>query len=394
VPLYQSVSGKFGFYYGTRNVTAGQPFPSYLEDYVFHKTLTKPDRRKRPLGIEIYFNGTNVSKNITSTATGRWFRSYTLFGNDYEEAGIIPAAKTGNSNSILIDGSSWATNLRVKLKDQSVNLAQAYAERKQAAVMFEDFGSRILKAYKALRKADVVGVYDALSGGKKLPRGWKKQFSRTAQQVGDHWLAWQYGVRPLISDIKGSIEEIYKVRSVQPLIRRVRVSIPERKVFFPGSGGLNPTTHKSSGYVVAYAEFNSGASSFDQTAQRLGLTDPLLLAWELIPYSFVIDWFLNVGSFIQATGTISGLKRIGISETAVYHTDAVNINAQYGGLATYTSIQKNRTFTTVLPGATLTFSKKPFGDLLGGNFDRVYSALALARQPLGTSSLVTKRGFG
>lgn len=394
MPIYQSVSGKYALDYGTRNVDAGQPFPQHEEGYITVKTLVKPDRRKRPLGIEKYFNGTNVSKNITSSASAVVYRAYTLYGTNYVDGYKLPGTYSGTSSSILIDSSSWATNLRVKLKDQSVNLAQAFAERKQAAVMFSDFGSRILKAYKALRKANVVGVYDALSGGKALPRGWKKQFSRSAQQVGDHWLAWQYGVRPLISDIRGSIEEIYKVRSVQPLIRRVRVSIPERKVFFPGSGGFNPTTHRSSGYVIAYAEFNSGASGFDQTAQRLGLTDPLLLAWELIPYSFVIDWFLNVGNFIQATGTIAGLKRIGISETAKYNIDAVYSHYLYGGTATYTYIQVNRTFTTVLPGATLTFSSKPFGDLLGGNFDRVYSALALARQPLGTSSLVTKRGFG
>jgi len=28
--------------------------------------------------------------------------------------------------------------------------------------------------------------------------------------------------------------------------------------------------------------------------------DPLLTAWEVIPYSFVIDWFFNIGSNIQA----------------------------------------------------------------------------------------------
>ncbi len=369
---------------GFKDLTNGG---DYTYPFVFNSRYfdrTDPERRVRPLGVELLFNGTNVSYNKIATIHGVASRYFNLYGTSYVETTLVPATYQGSGAGVLIGVDDWANDVRSKLKDQSVNLAQAFAERKQAASMFVDFGTRILKARKALKRADVGGIFKALTGVKEPPKGWKRKFSTTATQLaGDHWLAWQYGIRPLISDIRGSIEEIYKVRSVQPLIRRVTKTV--RKGETVGTGTPNATGWGSKATIICYAEFDSGASGFDQTAQRLGLTDPIMLAWELIPYSFVIDWFINVGDFIHATGTVSGLKRVGISVTTRYSVTAQNSDPLYGGVASYSSLSVNRQFLTTLPGASLKFSSTPFGDLLAGNFSRVFSALSLARQPLSTS---------
>lgn len=38
-----------------------------------------------------------------------------------------------------------------------------------------------------------------------------------------------------------------------------------------------------------------------------GVDDPLLVLWELVPYSFVADWFANIGSFIDSLNAYEGL---------------------------------------------------------------------------------------
>jgi hypothetical protein len=39
----------------------------------------------------------------------------------------------------------------------------------------------------------------------------------------------------------------------------------------------------------------------------MGLTNPLLIAWELLPWSFVVDWFLPVGKFVENMDATAGL---------------------------------------------------------------------------------------
>jgi hypothetical protein len=42
--------------------------------------------------------------------------------------------------------------------------------------------------------------------------------------------------------------------------------------------------------------------------RSLGLVNPAEIAWEVVPYSFVVDWFLPIGSYISAWGVIPALR--------------------------------------------------------------------------------------
>ena len=44
------------------------------------------------------------------------------------------------------------------------------------------------------------------------------------------------------------------------------------------------------------------------TFSSLGLANPALVAWELVPFSFVIDWVLPIGSWLTATGPLLGVN--------------------------------------------------------------------------------------
>lgn len=45
-----------------------------------------------------------------------------------------------------------------------------------------------------------------------------------------------------------------------------------------------------------------------RSMQQLGFANPVGLAWELIPYSFVVDWALNIGSYLDLQTSLWGLK--------------------------------------------------------------------------------------
>jgi hypothetical protein len=39
-----------------------------------------------------------------------------------------------------------------------------------------------------------------------------------------------------------------------------------------------------------------------------GLSNPLTVAWEIIPFSFVVDWFLPIGDALKGLTAFSGLE--------------------------------------------------------------------------------------
>lgn len=62
--------------------------------------------------------------------------------------------------------------------------------------------------------------------------------------------------------------------------------------------------NERSSYVIYYLEDNAFAQRMSQT----GLSNPLILAWELVPYSFVVDWFVGVGSYLNNLDATIGLQ--------------------------------------------------------------------------------------
>lgn len=57
-------------------------------------------------------------------------------------------------------------------------------------------------------------------------------------------------------------------------------------------------------------------------ANQMGFVNPATVAWELVPYSFVVDWFVNVSDVLESMTTFVGLDLISAT-TTTYSTDKV-----------------------------------------------------------------------
>lgn len=376
-------SGRRSYLVGTGDSLNGwNLYPQQYE--VFSLSMTDKQRRIKPKGIDLLFSGTSVSFDTVNSQPATATLMYTSPDDPAvwtAEQIVLLASQSGEVVNCL-NGSGtgserWKTDLRNDIAGVTINLAQSFAERKQTAALVQDAGQRVIKAYSALRKGRPQDVFRALSGGKKLPQGWKRGFSREARsRATDNWLAYQYGVRPLISDVSGAIEAYNKVRQARPLIERFRASTFRETVISESSSqGNDPNSniaYKSQGTftrkVKCYAELET-AADFWSAASLTGLTNPALLAWELIPYSFVIDWFINVGDYIEAQGTIQGLKRV-----TVIVTDTRESNSTYtraGATAYHWTRGKTRNVSGQLPNPVLSFKPNPWKGT------HVFDALAL-----------------
>jgi hypothetical protein len=76
-------------------------------------------------------------------------------------------------------------------------------------------------------------------------------------------------------------------------------SVPLRNWIAKTSGKKEMTKQMKIAYRIDTGALN--------TANIFGLTNPLTVAWELVPFSFVADWFLPIGQALQDLTATSDL---------------------------------------------------------------------------------------
>lgn len=213
-----------------------------------------------------------------------------------------------------------ATNkVLTKVKDMRVNLAQFYAEREQMIEMFRETITQIASSIRAMKKGDVVGAAEHLGipvGSRrqraKIIRRHKSRVRATSDSLADRWLALQYGWKPLLSDVAGMAESVAKALNnhdnyVATGRKAHRVTRDFLKETIKDSlGGSADGVVKVEGIHEISYELRYTPDSASRPLVELGILNPLELAWELLPYSFVVDWFADVGNSISALDATVG----------------------------------------------------------------------------------------
>lgn len=215
-----------------------------------------------------------------------------------------------------------------KLRNSDCNYAQAFAERKQTARLVGDSAKRIAGAITDVRKGDF-GRAAARFGlkpskGRMAKKSGKKPSST---EVGDVWLELQYGWKPLLGDVYGSMVQLHKNDMDAP--DRYRVTTKARKghsqSYFAnfassGIGFVGKTSREHS--VSCRLDWKIDNPALRPLVQT-GMMNPALLAWELLPWSFVADWFVPIGSYLETLDAAVGMAYLGGSYTYHYTESSV-----------------------------------------------------------------------
>jgi len=132
------------------------------------------------------------------------------------------------------------------------------------------------------------------------------QFKKLFDITSDIWLEARYGWRPLVGEIQNIRDAIKPMRKLgihasygsDIQEHKVRDCSSHHQAFNLSVFNLDhKTTHKSgvkSGFTYLLQE-----ESF--VLDRLGLHMDSLLntAWELVPFSFILDWFIDLGGYLK-----------------------------------------------------------------------------------------------
>lgn len=297
---------------GTYHVTRNDSFTS-TSAVILYSSRTDPIKRRRPSGwvaplayqhrlYEVKRARGTVSETIFHNGNVGDYYTYRTSDIGLQSAAKDPALKeifADNSTNFSADIAKAELQALLKLKNQRFNAGVALGESRQLAHHIGSTASKIAKSYSALRH----GKWK--KAGKYLGLNLKSQ--------PGHWLELQYGWKPLLSDVHGAAEALSQRNDVGDWVTTVKASVSRTVTVaddFSVSGSSSGPYYarRRSDFYGTYVRLDYKPSSFDylHIPAALGLTNPASVAWELVPFSFVVDWFTPVGDWLSALDATLG----------------------------------------------------------------------------------------
>lgn len=263
--------------------------------------------------------------------------------------------------------------------ENAMQLGADLGEVRRTMNMIADPFSRLLRAYRAGRSGRWGSIPNIL--------GMNKRDVLTGKTLANNWLAYQYGWMPLKSTVYSGVEVLREGFGFPSFRRTANVAgtarwkwdqvIPDSADVIRLSGDFRVTCG------LSFTVSDSAIASLDAA----GLVNPLSIAWELVPFSFVLDWFIPVGNTLSALSATAGLTfvdgYISESRTCFENVDARPFPPIDGGTRrTMLELGKSQTssffharsYLSGFPTPQLYASSNPLST------KRVSNALALLRQ--------------
>jgi hypothetical protein len=193
-----------------------------------------------------------------------------------------------------------------------------FVEYRQSLDMIVKRAGQLMDFSRKLRKFDFVGAARVLAEAKPalmrvqkfgrhvdvtaIPRG-----VSVHKRFANNFLEYHFGWEPLVKDVYDSMEILHNpvkkfasLKGTGATSETVRYNDNLGSVTQRGVTQLN-IHHKQGGFVAAVS--NGTLHSLEQ----YGLLNPLTLAWEVIPFSFVVDWFADVGNVLRSYSDFAGM---------------------------------------------------------------------------------------
>lgn len=216
-----------------------------------------------------------------------------------------PPLQTGNLVNIDTNQRNRArTECLLKLRASSMQLGASLGEARKTHKMLVS------------RAHDLAVAANDLKHGRwwQVANRFKYRFGksgRASKNASNLWLEFQYGWKPLMNEISDLVELLDKgLRDKGHIVRASKEVFDTQSfneaVLYPGflSSGEGRRSHKC---VLYGAISNSNLDAIN----RAGLSNPASIAWELTRLSFVIDWLVPVGDFLDALTSNWGIEFLG-----------------------------------------------------------------------------------
>lgn len=334
--------------------------------------------------IPLHYNQTVGSGICAPGASNEYFRYYTdrvqtlylaysrgdrILSENALRAKLIDRAK----------GAEWSIPVFVGEGRETVNLVLNAART-------------VGSAYRDLRRGNLVGALASLGvqGTAAQRRRYHRQYGvDPTRAAANAWLSLTYGWQPLLNDAKNAAETLAEIVNSEQN-REIRVTATTRlttSTRYPNHG-----VSSSPDIKVLRTDINKESckgvwrcrpTNWNNVGS-LGILNPAQVAWELLPLSFVADWFLPIGRFLEGLDVPMRFQHLGGSIGYRREYQTLYEKAYYHGQGPqefpYSTVCVTVERQPLTSAPTLGLSSIVFEPKLGSA--RVTSAISLLRQTM------------
>lgn len=171
-----------------------------------------------------------------------------------------------------------------------------------------------IRSVNDLVRARYLAISDfAQKAANRAIRVSKKDIHKIPKRFSQYWLEYRYGWTPLILDAYSAVQALADKIKDGDIVNGTSSQVVE----------ISRATQRFEDYAnianVSVFEKLSGTQTYrgayyarvDSSKLRRFGTDPMLTAWELTPWSFVLDWFIDVNSYLQAISPFGQASLLG-----------------------------------------------------------------------------------
>lgn len=280
--------------------------------------------------------------------------------------------------------------LRTKVNGHSYNMGVSLAEV-----------DKLAGTVKGTLSTLCFGVADLLTGNFRKfarrfgtsPPSLRKSRRLLTTDVSGRFLEMRYAWEPAIQDAYEAAKAFEALSNGprQQTFRSARRKVVQLHYTTNYSGGVEMRIYSRQYIFEMYEEMTA--------FRQMGLGNPLSILWERIPWSFVVDWFIPVGTYLELIGQVPFMKGRWCRTDKVLYTLSGEIDKsdQHGGFdilpgnptpnmyGRRLNLQRIISFTPPsVPRPTLNV----FGAVQGR---RVGNAVALAHQVFAKAASITPR---
>jgi len=209
----------------------------------------------------------------------------------------------------------------------------------------------------------------------------KHSVTKLRELISQRWLEYRYGWMPVVYSLQSAVQALAKEREEWER-GRARQNIVDTTTHYSEATSHGVRRQATSTREVSIAVRGWAASEI-RWQNSYGF-DPLVTSYELLTLSFVLDWFIQVGTYLEAISPFAAGKTIGscasIRMSEIVTTTATRTTLQNQAGVTWETVTTRPSLTITTRESYSRFAASPslpgFNPRI--NWKRTFDAIALA----------------